>query len=166
MRVALFKRFPTLARAGHSEPIAGADVKHQFPALADDIEFANEAVGPAFNESDLAAQRLQNQYRRQQVTIILGTALVSGLGGIQAVFPQQRWPGVLLILLGLVLSTVGRAEGELRAYENFLNERMRAERLRSAYFRYLSRTGPYVDDDRKRRLRRAVVAIQRGNEPK
>jgi hypothetical protein len=136
-----------------------------YPDLAEDIAVAEEVVRAAFVESDLAALREQNRYRRQQVTIILGTALLSGLGGLQAVFPAERWPGIILSLLGIVLAFVGRTAGELGTLESFLDHRVRAERLRAAYFRYLSRTGRYKKGDRKIQLRRAVVAIKQGQEP-
>ena len=88
-----------------------------YPDLAGDIAVAEEVVRAAFVESDLAALREQNRYRRQQVTIILGTALLSGLGGLQAVFPAERWPGIILSLLGIVLAFVGRTAGELGTLE-------------------------------------------------
>jgi hypothetical protein len=133
--------------------------------LVEDIALADDLVSAAFEEADRAALVHQNRYRRQQVVIILGTALLSGLGGLQAVLPDQRWPGVVLIVLGLVLTFVGRTAGELGTFERFLDERIKAERLRSAYFRYLSRTGRYKKADRASQLRRAVVAIKKGEEP-
>lgn len=163
-RPALLVRFPTL-RPIRSYPVIDRKAATDYPELAEDIAVAEEVVGPAFAESDRAALREQNRYRRQQVVIILGTALLSGLGGLQAVFPEQRWPGILLVLLGLVLTFVGRAAGELGTFDGFLNERVKAERLRSAYFRYLSRTGRYRKADRASQLRRAVVAIKKGEEP-
>ena len=43
-------------------------------------------------ESDRAALMHQNRYRRQQVLVVIGSAVIGGLGGLQAVFPDQRWP--------------------------------------------------------------------------
>jgi hypothetical protein len=154
-----------LRRSFSSHPVIVPKASSDYPELAEDIAVANEVIGPAFAESDRAALREQNRYRRHQVVIILGTALLSGLGGLQAVFPEQRWPGILLVLLGLVLTFVGRAAGELGTFDTFFNERVKAERLRSAYFRYLSRTGRYRKADRTSQLRRAVVAIKKGEEP-
>ena len=164
-RPALFVRFPRLRVSATSPPIVDPAIVASCPALQEDIAVADDVVGPAFVASDRKALVQQNRYRRQQVVIILGTALLSGLGGLQAVFPDQRWPGILLIVLGLVLTFVGRAAGELATFDAFLDERIRAERLRSAYFRYLSRTGRYRRSDRAVQLRRAVVAIKKGEEP-
>ncbi len=137
----------------------------RYPALTRDIAEVEELVSGPFAESDGAARVHQNRFRRQQVVILLGTALVSGLGGLQAVFPDQRWPGILLVVLGLALSAVGTAARELGELEAFLAERVKAERLRSTYFRYVSRTGRYAGDDRRSVLRRSVLAIRNGEEP-
>jgi hypothetical protein len=87
------------------------------------------------------------------------------LGGLQAVMPDQRWPGLLLVVLGLVLTAIGRTAGELGTFERFLNERVKAERLRAMHFRYLSRTGRYAPPDRAVVLERAVLAVKDGEEP-
>jgi hypothetical protein len=164
-RPALLVRFPSLRQRVTSHPILARDAAADYPELAEDIEEANRLVAAAFEEADRAALVHQNRYRRQQVVIILGTALLSGLGGLQAVLPDERWPGAVLIVLGLALTFVGRTAGELGTFETFLDERVKAERLRSAYFRYLSRTGLYKRADRTSQLRRAVVAIKKGEEP-
>jgi hypothetical protein len=164
-RPALLVRFPGIQRSVTSRPVLSRKAAADYPELAEDIAKADEIVAVAFAESDRAALVHQNRYRRQQVIILLGTALLSGLGGLQAVFPEQRWPGLLLVALGLVLAFVGRAAGELGTFNTFLNERVKAERLRSAYFRYLSRTGRYKAPDRASQLRRVVLSIKKGEEP-
>lgn len=164
-RPALLVRFPSIWKKSVSYPVIPPEEAKNYPALAEDIAYVNEVVAARFAESDRAALAYQNRFRRQQVIILLGTAVLSGLGGLQAVFPDQRWPGILLVLLGLVLTFVGRAAGELGTLEAFLNERVKAERLRSAQFRFLSRTGRYRGADRQLVLRRAVVAIKAGEEP-
>jgi hypothetical protein len=70
-----------------------------------------------------------------------------------------------VLVLGVGLTAVSRTAGELKTLDCFLGERVKAERLRSMYFRYLSRTGRYRGDDRESVLRRAVLAVQRGEEP-
>ena len=97
--------------------------------------------------------------------ILLGSALLTGLGGLQAVFPAQRWLGLVLVVLGILLTGVSQAAGELKTLDCFLTERVKAERFRAMYFRYLSRTGRYRGDDRVTVLRRAVLAVESGEEP-
>jgi hypothetical protein len=92
--------------------------------------------------------------------------VLTGLGGLQAVYPDTTWPGLLLGLLGAVLAVLSNAVNELNALERFMTERVKAERLRSTYFRYLSRTGRYAGDDRVSVLRRAVLSIRAGEEPR
>ncbi|WP_433503808.1 DUF4231 domain-containing protein [Pseudonocardia halophobica] len=165
-RPALLARFPSLRPPRpRKRSVLAPSAAEEYPQLAADIALADEIVGPEFAATDHAAMVQQNRYRRQQVMIILGTAVLTGLGGLQAVFSDERWPGILVAVLGFLLTFAGRAAGELRALDTFLDERIKAERLKSAYFRFLSRTGRYATEDRVSRLRRAVVAVKRGEEP-
>ena len=141
------------------------DKAQDYPALADDIATLDRLVGPAFAASDREALLHQNRYRRQQVVILLGSAVLTGLGGLQAVYPDTTWPGLSLALLGALLAVLSNAVNELNALERFMTERVKAERLRSTYFRFLSRTGRYAGDDRVSVLRRAVLSIRAGEEP-
>jgi hypothetical protein len=164
MAMPLLKTFPRL-RPPDSYPVISEKRRQLYPALAADFEVIDRELTPAFEECDVAALRHQYRYRRQQVFILLGSALVAGLGGLQAALSDQRWPGVLLMVLGIVLAASSRFAKEQTSLNHYLTERLKAERLRSQYFRYLSRTGKYADDDREFVLRRAVIAIQRGKEP-
>ncbi len=162
----LFARWPSLRAPRTSSPVVPPAAREAYPALADDIDELERVVSPAFRESDLAALRNQNRHRRQQITILLGSVIASGLGGTQALLPDQRWPGALLTLLGIALAASSRATSELGTQGAYLGERAKAERLRALYFRFLSRTGSFGGADRTMQLRRAVVAIQAGREPR
>lgn len=167
-RPALLRRFPTLRAPAGSGPILQPEQTNAYPELATDIAVADREIGATFEESDRTALVAQNRYRRQQVLILLGSVVLSGLGGVQAVFSDQRWPGIVVGILGLVLATAGQLAGELKTLDAFLEERIKAERLRAAYFRFLSRRGRYDapdDAERVRRLRLAVIAIKKGEEP-
>ena len=164
-RPALFVRFPSLRAPRTSWPAITPKTAADYPELADDITTVDQEVGPDFRKADLAALGHQNRYRRQQVVLILGSALLTGFGGLQAVFPEQRWPGLVLGLLGALLAVLSTAVNELNALEGFMSERVKAERLRSACFRYLSRTGRYAGPDRVSVLRRVVNSIRSGEEP-
>ena len=163
-RVTLLRRFPALRPPG-SAPIVPPEHREIYPRLADDLAVLDREVDPHFQRADAAALRHQNRYRRQQVTVLLGAVLISGLATLQAVLPDQRWLGVLVGLLGIVLAATSRFSGELGALGEFLAHRVRAERLRALHFRYLSRTGPYAGDGRVAALRRAVAAVLAGREP-
>jgi hypothetical protein len=165
MVLPLLVRFPTLRARASSRPVIPADKRASYPALAEDFAVVDRVVAPVFREFDTAALRDQNRYRRQQVLIVLGSALVTGLGGLQAVYPAQRWPGLLLTALGVVLATSSRWAKERASMADYLSARVRAERLRALHFRYLSATGRYAGPGRVEALRRAVLEIRAGKEP-
>lgn len=161
----LIARWPSLRAPRMSHPVLPADVQLTYPRLAEDIQVLDDVVGGSFHDTDLAALRHQNRYRRQQVVILLGAAVLTGLGGLQAVFPDQRWPGVLLTALSIALAAVSRTASELDTLDDYFTERVKAERLRALYFRFLSRTKDYGGPDRVAVLRRAVLAVDEGKEP-
>ncbi|HEV7899113.1 MAG TPA: DUF4231 domain-containing protein [Planosporangium sp.] len=164
MAVPLLVRFPKLRARAVSWPVIPAHRRGAYPELAADFAVIDREVAPAFAEYDEAALRHQNRYRRQQVRIVLGSALVTGLGGLQAIFPDQRWPGLLLPLLGIALAASTRFAKERASLDDYLSERVKAERLRAMHFQYLSATGRYAGADREIALRRAVLAIRAGKE--
>ncbi len=165
MAISLLARFPKMRAPSDSWPVIPDKERAPYSELAADFTLLDQEVTPAFTEYDLAALRDQNRYRRHQVLILLGTALVTGLGGLQAVVPALRWPGVLLAALGIALATTTQLAKESESQTEYLNARVKAERLRALYFLYLSATGPYAGPGRDTALRRAVIAIRAGKEP-
>jgi hypothetical protein len=161
----LLARFPKLRVPATSWPAIPPDKRASYPELAADFVVLDREVAPAFTQFDMKALRDQNRYRRQQVLVVLGSALVTGLGGVQAVFPGQRWPGVLLALLGVALAGSTRVAKEQASQADYLDARVKAERLRGLHFQYLSRLQPYAESDRDLVLRHAVLAIRAGREP-
>lgn len=166
MALSLLARFPRLRVPSKSEPVIPADRRADFPALFDDFRVLDKEVAPVFAKYDKTALRDQNRYRRQQVVIILGSAIMTGLGGLQAVFPHQRWPGFVLAGLGVVLAGSTAFVKERASMTSYLSARIQAERLRALHFQYLSATGQYAGSGRQDAVRRAVLAIERGEEPK
>jgi hypothetical protein len=165
VRLSLLARFPKLRAPTESWPVIPGEVRAEFPGLSSDFELLDGEATPVFTEYDKAALREQNRYRRQQVLIILGSALITGLGGLQAVFPGQRWPGLLLALVGIALAATTRVANERASLAGYLSARVKAERLRALHFTFLSATGRYAKSDRDDALRQAVLAIQSGKEP-
>jgi len=170
--LALLKRFPRLRAPSVSYPVIPVEPQDDypgrdaFPELAQDFTVLDREVVPAFTGYDKTALRDQNRYRRQQVLVILGSALVAGLGGLQAVFPHQRWPGIVLAVLGLALASTSAFAKERASLDSYLKARVRAERLRALHFEYLSGTGQYAGPGRETALRHAVAAIEGGEEPR
>lgn len=164
-RPAILRRFPSWRAPRQSWPVIPAERRSDYPSLADDIDALDKYVAAPFRQADLAALGHQNRFRRVQVVVLFGSALMSGFGGLQAVFPEQRWPGVLLAVLGLLLGLANRLGGEQNALSDFLTERVKAERLRALHFRFLARAGRFAEAGREAALRRAVLAIDEGREP-
>lgn len=165
MPIALLARFPRLRDRSVSQPVVPAHVVDRHPVLAEDLARLDEVVTPEFTAYDRKAGREQNAHRRQQVFILCGSALLTTLGGVQALLPDQRWPSLLLTIAGVVLATSSRWASERASLDGYLNARIRAERLRALYFRYLARVGPYAGPGRVTALRRAVLAVRAGREP-
>jgi heme exporter protein D len=166
--IALFSRRPQLRLKPKESPIIPADRDKKYPALAADLTTIDEVVVPTFSEFDLNAQRAQNRYWAQQVVLIGVTALTTAFGSVQAAYSHQVWPGVVVAVLGVLSAAVAGLGEERAAQRTYLDERNRAERLRSAAFAYLAKLPPYTGDDRERRLElgSAVADIAAGREPK
>ncbi|HEX8487481.1 MAG TPA: DUF4231 domain-containing protein [Propionibacteriaceae bacterium] len=164
MVAALVARFPTWRAPRRSPPVISPAVRERYPELEADFDVLAREVGGAFRDFDLQALREQNRYRRQHVVIVLGSALMTGLGGLQAVVPGQRWPGLVLAALGIILAASSRWAREHASQSAYLTARIKAERLRALHFRYLSRTGRFAGEGRDLEVRRAVLAIRAGRE--
>jgi hypothetical protein len=166
MALPLLARFPRLRDPAPSGPVIPPTARATYPALADDLDTLGEVVSPEFTRLDATALRDQNRHRRQQVLVLLGSAVITALGGTQAALPDARWPGVALAVAGVLLATSSRWANEQGNLDSYLAARVKAERIRALYFRYLSRTGPFAGDDRIIALRHAVLEVRAGNEPR
>lgn len=167
VRPALLRRVPSLRAAAQSVPVLPPDAAERHPALAEDIAVVQEHLAPAFAELDRTALQYQFRYRRQRLLVAVGAALVTGLGGLEAAFADQWWPGVVLGVLGATVVTASRIDNERTVQEDYLTARVRAERLRALHFQYLSGHAPFEGTDAERRLalRRAISAVRHGREP-
>jgi len=164
--IALFSRRPRL-RLKLAEPVLiPADRVTRYPALAADLTTIDEVIGPMFREFDLDAQRAQNRYWAQQVVLIGVTALTTAFGSVQAAYSHQVWPGVVVAVLGVLSAAVAGLGEERAAQRTYLDQRNRAERLRSAAFAYLAELAPYTGPGRRSELVSAVADITAGREPK
>ena len=160
-RLTLFKRFPHLIwRKGKEQHIVDPDVRDKYPALAGDFQVLDEELMPYFRELDNEAMRAEHQFRRGQVTLILGTALATILGAIQAARPVDKWPGIAEAVLAAALSAVILHARTLNTHERYFTNRLKAERLRGEYFLFLGRSEPYSkDSDRVSELIKRVADI-------
>ena len=165
MTIALFSRRPRL-RLRLAEPVLiPADRGGKYPALANDLTTVDEVIAPVFREYDLGSQRAQNSYWRQQVSLIGVTALTTAFGSVQAAYSHQVWPGVVVAVLGVLSAAVAGLGEERAAQRVYLEQRTKAERLRSMAFAYLAELPPYTGPERRWKLASAVADVARGQEP-
>jgi Protein of unknown function (DUF4231) len=165
VEIALFKRRPRL-RSRFAQPELFPDSSAaDYPALEADLDTIAKLLTPAFCDYDLAAQREQNIYWRQQVIVIVIGAFTSAAAAIQAALSKEVWPGVVVALLGGLSAAVAAMARERDAQQGYLDNRTRAERLRAAAFTYLAELPPYIGSDRRTRLASTVAEVAQGQEP-
>jgi Protein of unknown function (DUF4231) len=160
-RPAAFKRFPTLLLRPQEALIVPPALRARCSALEEDFAVLDRELLPRFRELDRTALRAQNQFRLEQVVLILGGVLAVVLGALQGALRDAAWPGVAEAVVGGLLAVVGVRTRELHAQRRYLTSRVKAERLRGEYFRYLGRVGQYAGVDRNRRLAGQVASIYR-----
>jgi len=165
--VALFKRWPRFWYKPSETPLIKVEHPENYTALRDDLATVDEVIGPRFREYDLSALRAQNTYWRQQVTLLCVSALTTGFGSVQAAYSHQVWPGVVVAVLGVLSAAVAGLGGERGAQLTYLDQRTKAERLRSMAFAYLAELPPFTghQPDRQLKLVNAVADIAQGQEP-
>jgi len=167
MTIALFGRWPRI-RLKLSEPVLiPVERTPEYAALETDLTTIDEVIYPVFREYDLNSQHAQNSYWGQQVILICVTALTTAFGAVQAAYSHQVWPGVIVAVLGVLAAAVAGLGEERAAQRTYLEQRTKAERLRSMAFAYLAELPPFSGSDagRRTRLADAVADVVRGWDP-
>ena len=168
-RITLFKRLPMWfwrpkkdAQIIHLAPDDQySDFKDKYPDFKGDFDVLEQQLMPYFRELDNEALRAQNQFRRQQIVLILGGVIASALGAVQAAFIGEKWPGIAEAVLTALLTMVAFFARELNAQKKYFSNRLKAETLRGEYFLFLGRVGSYANDDnRVSNLIRRVADIE------
>jgi Protein of unknown function (DUF4231) len=164
-RPALIRRLPTLRAPRESEPVLPPGTAANDAELKDDLAALEQELAPEFSELDLAALRSQHGFRLGQVLLIFGGLVATVLGAVQAALHHAAWAGIAEAVILAVLGAVFRLVGDLNFKENYLDPRLKAERLRAEFFFFLARTGQYgkLDPDAARRLlRQRSIKIKAG----
>jgi hypothetical protein len=164
-RPALLARLPTIWwKPGTPWPLVREDQRARAPELADDFEILDRELVPRYREHDEAALRSQNEFRLGQVAIVVGGGIATALGSVQAALGGGNV--ALGIAEGVITAALTAGVFYVRQrnpQRRYMTSRLKAERLRSEYFVFLSRTDPYDVDDRDARakqLRDQVRAIE------
>ena len=140
-RPAALVRFPRLRLRHERRPLISPADQARYPALAQDFATLDEILMPPFHRLDEAAAESQNTFLRGQVVLIAGSAAAATVGAVHTALGG----GQALLTGGLtVLATV---VARLQARARYVDQRQRAERLRSHYFLFLARADPYASGD-------------------
>jgi hypothetical protein len=164
-RPALIRRLPKLRAPSESQPVLPADTADKYPELKGDLVALEEELAPRFKELDLEALRNQHGFRLGQVLLIFGGLIATVLGAVQAALSHAAWAGIAEAIILAMLGAVFRLVGDLNLKENYLDQRLKAERLRAEFFFFLARAGEYgkLDPDAARRLlRQRATKIKAG----
>lgn len=141
-------------------PVLPEDADDRYPELVPEFRIWRDRFERLFRRLDHDAQLLQQQFWRQQVTLIAGGLLATALGAFQAANGggNRGVAAALAVLAGLLtgLTAVVRAR---RAQQGYLTARLKAERIKSEYFLFLARAGAYAGADPAERLRQQVEDI-------
>jgi hypothetical protein len=164
-RITLLKRWPRLRSKFKPDPLFHDDRKTDYPALRSELETIADVIDPAFKEFDVGAQRAQNSFWRQQVALITVTALTTAFGSVQAAYDHQVWPGIVVAVLGVLSAAVAGLGEERAAQRVYLEQRVKAERLRALAFVFLAELPPFTGGNRREKLASAVTDIREGREP-
>lgn len=136
-----------------------ADVREHYAA---DLQVLADDLLPGYVVEDRDALRAQNEYRRDQVVLIIGGVIATGL----AAAPGQAsgvWWKVAAAVAASFLGMWATRSRDLNSHEHWRTSRLKAELLRGEYFLFLGRAEPYDKDGcRVRNLRRRVAEIRSG----
>lgn len=164
-RPALLRRLPRLRGPKPSGPILDEDARAEFDEFAPDFSFLDEALVPEFSAYDNAALAAQNRFRLEQLTVIVGGAATTVLGSLHAALGDE-WNWIAFVEAGLafVLGVVVLLSQRAQSQRRYLDNRLRAERLRAEFFRFVARAGAYSDDANRQQALRMRVAEVTGDE--
>jgi len=164
---ALLRRVPT-PRAATSYALLPDEIEEtdDYRPLASDIKVLRTELFEEFKTLDIAALKRQNGFRLGQFLMIIGGLIATLLGSLQAALPHTHWPGIAEAVLVLALALLFLANGQLKFKQDYLDQRLKAERLRAECFFFLARVGGYsaLDEAGSRNLlEKRVKLIKTGS---
>jgi hypothetical protein len=117
-------------------PLHPEDGAPGYAFLQPRIATADATIFPVFAECDRDAQIEQNRWRGFTVLALAGGLATTVFGALQA-WLQSAWPGVVVVTAGAATTAVTTLAKRQGSYEQYREQRLRAERLRSIYYAYL-----------------------------
>ncbi|WP_420129089.1 DUF4231 domain-containing protein [Longimicrobium sp.] len=138
------------------------DLVHDYTA---DLDVLGKHLLPQYVYEDGEATRSQNEFRRDQVILIIGGVIATGLAALPGAVPGESGDTVRVVaaLAAAALAAWASRSRDLASQERWRTSRLKAELLRGEYFLYLGRAKPYdVEGCRNRNLMRRVAEIRSG----
>ncbi len=163
----LFKRLPKVFwRPEPERPFIPPDKEANYPELADDFALLNSELMPNFYALDEKALRAQNQFRLEQVVLLVGSALAAILGTVQIALINSVLPGLLETLVTILLAAITYRVRAFNAQKLYFTNRLAAETLRSEYYLFLGHMGIYSDEQKRHQtlIRRVAKIAGQGYE--
>ena len=161
---ALTRYLPQLWGTPEQYPIMRVSDQERFPELKGDFELLRVELDEPFGAFDRDALAAQNRFRLLNLVLIVGGAMATALGAVQAAaHGGMFWVGIAGAALAGLLAPLAVAARSGKAHRAYFTNRLKAERLRSEYFVFLVRAGEYHALDERRRvevLRERVAAIE------
>jgi len=177
-RPILFKRLPTWkARIAPDDErhIMSPEQQREYPQFAADFALLDEHLIPVYRELDATALRAQNDFRMEQLILIVGSLAATILAGLHMAYGldavgnadtalpiEGGWAWAGALVSAVVTAVTARAK-DLRNQDVYRSTRLKAETLRSEYFLFLGRVGEYAKQTREGYLMRRVAQIQGGS---
>jgi hypothetical protein len=98
------------------DPLIPAEAQRRYPALATDFEVLAEELLPSFVSRDAEAIWAQRRFRAEQLLLIGGGVVATGLGAVQASLGGASWAAIAeAVVAGILAGVAGRAgSGELQ----------------------------------------------------
>ena len=165
---ALLKRFPKPRPPRAVDyPLVEPEVRASAALLEPDFAHLDSELVPRFRAFDREAQRAQHAFRLGGVILIVGGAVSTTLGAVQSALNGGNLAigiaeaVVSAVVAGAVVYVRGR-----RFQQTYLSKRLIAERIKSQYYLYLARAGPYAvadDGERRRQLDRTLAELESGD---
>jgi len=161
----LLKRLPKLLwRPGEHWPFMSQADRDAFPELAEEFAVLDAELMETFRAFDNDALEAQNRFRLLQLLLLVGGAVATVLGTVQAALHGGALAlGITEAVLAGLLAPLAVAARSGKSHRRYLTSRLKAERLRSEYFVYLAGAGEYASHDRgerRRLLGQTVAAIE------
>lgn len=165
-KLALFKRFPKIRYKPNDDPIIQLKDREPFDSsYGAEFTALENMLSERYHELDGKALQMQNQFRRQQVILVLGGATITILGAIQAASSQSMVPGIFEAIIAGCLTIFTYYVRESKTQETYLDSRLKAEELRGECYLFLAQVWPYNEpslEKRKQLLDKRVDNIVTG----